>query len=168
MVHNAHIISGGAEFCTNALGAFDGGIKIDIDNFRTESISKIVFDGSNRLQGMIGLRAQGAGGTYSSGFFTGGSGVRLINLMTTPGPVASPQAPPASGSAWSNFYYRDAWITLSATTITGVTITGQSGAGGVAQNGLAGSPATYTFFLPTGCSYTPTYTGTLTHTVTLA
>jgi hypothetical protein len=172
MVHNAHIVSAAAELCTNAVGAFDGGIKIDIDNLRTEATSKMLFDPSSRLQGTIGVRDQNSGGVYKalgSWVASGaGTGVRLINLMTTPGPIASPQATVASGSAWFNGYFRDAWITLSATTITALTITGLGGtATPVAQNGLAGSPATYGFFLPSGCSYTATYTGTLSHTVTL-
>lgn len=167
MVHNIHGISGGAEACANALGGFDGGIKVDIDNFRTESNGKIIFDPSNRLQGTIGLRNQGSSGTYNSNFVTAGTGVgvRIVNLMTTPGPIAAPQAAPATSVAWPNFYYRDAWITLSATTITGLTITGQGGTA-VAQ-AIPASATTYAFFLPSGCSYTPTYTGSLTHTVTL-
>jgi hypothetical protein len=87
--------------------------------------------------------------------------ISLKSLECIPGPVASPQAAPSSGSAWNNYYYRDAWITLSATTITALSIDS------TAQKGLAGSPAAYAFFLPAGHSYTPTYTGTLTHTVTL-
>jgi hypothetical protein len=52
-------------------------------------------------------------------------------------------------------------VTLHATTITAVSIDG------TAQNGLQSSPATYAFPLPAGHSYTPAYTGVLTHTVTL-
>lgn len=169
MVHNAHILSGGAEFCANALGAdVTGGIKIDIDNFRTESVGKQVLDASSRLQGTIGLRCQGTTGQYSSSFINAGTvtGMRIVNMMTTPGPISAPQAPVASGSPWPNYYYRDAWITLSATTITGLTITSQGGGTTVAQAVPSGA-TTYGFFLPSGCSYTWTGTGTLAHTVTL-
>lgn len=86
--------------------------------------------------------------------------LKMLDLTQTYGPVASPQAPPASTVAWFNGYYRDAWITLSATTITALSIDSTAQA-------ISGSPATYSFLLPSGHSYTPTYTGTLTHTVTL-
>ena len=162
MTHAGFIGKATVEGCTNAVGFFDGGIKLDIASLCTESISsKQVFDPSNRGQGVIVVRPQNAGGFYGSSWVNGGSGVRLINGMTNAGPLASPQAAPSSGSAWTNYYYRDAWITLSATTITALSIDS------TAQNGLAGSPATYTFLLPSGHAYTPTYTGTLTHTVTL-
>lgn len=93
----------------------------------------------------------------------------VLLLATDNGNVApsgSPHAVASSGSPWFNGYTRDAWLTLNATTITAVTITGQNGVT-VTQNGLAGSPAAYALFLPSGGSYTATYTGTLTHTVTL-
>lgn len=165
MVHNAHILSGGAEFCSNALGAFDGGIKIDIDNFRTESVGKQVLDPSNRLQGTIGLRCQGTTGQYSAGFINAGTvtGMRIVNMMTTPGPLASPQAAPATTVAWPNYYYRDAFIevALSGGTFSAFTVDA------VSKPAAVGAAA-YAFMLPAGHSYTPTYSaGTLTHAVTL-
>jgi hypothetical protein len=87
-------------------------------------------------------------------------GIKLVNLYGPHGPLASPHAPPASGAAWSNFYYQDAWITLSATTsISALSIDS------TAQNIAAG--AKQQLYLPAGHSYTPTYTGTLSHSVTL-
>ena len=115
---------------------------------------------SNYLTGQIGFGYNGTG-AYGNLTVTGGTALRFFDLMQATGPVASPQAPPSSGSAWANQYYRDAWITLHATTITALSINS------TAQNGLATSPASYTFLLPAAQSYIPTYTGTLTHTVTL-
>jgi hypothetical protein len=166
MVHHSLIDHCQAENCTNAIIQVDGGVKrLLITSLGTESISgsSIVYDPSNLLYGEVNLLAQGSSGGYQSGGFAGGHGLnlRIQNKMTTTGPISSPQAPPSSGSAWPNYYYRDAWITLSATTITALSIDSTT------QNGLGSSPATYTFLLPAGHSYTPTYTGTLTHTVSL-
>ena len=170
MVHNAHIVSAGAELSTNGLGAFPtGSIKIDIDNFRTESLGKQIFDPSNQLQGTVGLRCQGATGTYNTGFVTAGNatGVSLINLMSSPGPLSGAAAgdpgPPATTVAWANFYYRHALVTatLAGGTFTSLTV------GAVAQAAAAGA-STFTFMLPAGQSYTPVYSaGTLTHQITL-
>jgi hypothetical protein len=169
MVHNGHGISAGVEYCTNAVGALDGLVRLDIDNLRTESVGKIVFDPSNRLQGTIYLRDQGASGQYKSGYLNGGAGDRLVSLMTQPGPISAPNQPVAAGgTAWQNFYYRDAWIEVNASggTFTSLTITGQNGTA-VAQPGAVGA-SSYRFMLASGCSYTPVLSGgTLTHTVTL-
>lgn len=127
-----------------------------------------IVGGTNAL-GQVNVCANGSSGASLSAAMSSGlnansspiGGLRVINTDMTAGPVSSPSAPPASGAAWANPYWRDAWVTLHATTITGVSIDS------TAQNGLATSPASYTFLLPSGHSYTPTYTGTLTHTVTL-
>jgi hypothetical protein len=162
MTHSARGKYSSVEACTNAVGAFDGNVKMSIETLDVESTSKLVFDPSNRLAGTIGYTGDTANTVYQTASINNSAtGVRCINLATPSGPVASPHAAPASGAAWLNGYYRDAWITLSATTITALNIDS------TAQNGLGASPATYTFLLPSGHSYTPTYTGTLTHTVSL-
>lgn len=173
MVHAGLIVDLQAENSTNLAAPNGSGLmRLDLVNAQTESItgSSLVFDTSNQLQGTWHIRAQGSAGVYqANGFIATGSGcrgLRFINELTSPGPVSGPQAAPAAGTAWPNWYLRDAWITLAATTITGLTITGQSTTA-VAQNGLAGSPATYSFLLPSGASYTWTGTGTASHTVTL-
>lgn len=88
--------------------------------------------------------------------------VKILALAQSLGPVASPQAAPATTVAWNNFYYRDAEITL---TVAGGTLTALS-IDSTAQT-VSGTPTFYRFSLPAGHAYTPTYTGTLTHTVTL-
>lgn len=172
MVHNAHLDDWGVEFCSNAVGGLDGLIRIDIDNLRTESTGKVVFDPSNRLQGRICVRDQGASGAYKSGWANGGTGVILVNLMTTPGPLSGPAAgdsgPPATTVTWHNYYYLNAWITvsLSGGTFTSLNLVSQSGTS-VAQPNAAGA-STYSFMAGSGTGYVPAYSaGTLTHTVTL-
>jgi len=167
MVHNGHILSAGVEFCTNALGAFDGVVRMDVDNIRTESTSKVVFDPPNRFNGYAKVRDQGAAGAYKSGWANGGTGMSLYNLMTTPGALSGAASgdpgPPATTVAWTNFYYRDALVTAS---LAGGTFTSLS-VGAVAQAAAAGA-AVFTFLLPAGLAYTPVYgAGTLTHQVTL-
>ena len=164
MVHNGHIVSAGAEFCTNAVGGFDGGIRLDIDNLRTESTSKIIFDTSNRLQGRFGVRDQGAAGAYKSrvGERRHGRHPHQPDDDTRADRIAAGTA--ATTVAWVNYYYRDAWITVALSggnTFTSLNI------GSVAQPNAAGA-ATYSFMLGAGQSYTPAYSaGTLTHTVAL-
>lgn len=167
MVHNGHIVSAGVELCTNGVGAFDGGVKLDIDNLRTESLSKQVFDPSNRLQGTFGLRCQGTTGTYNAAFLNSATGVSLINLMSSPGALAGAATgdpgPPATTVAWVNYYYRHALVTA---TLAGGTFTTLN-VGAVAQAAAVGV-AVFTFLLPAGQSYTPTYgAGALTHQITL-
>jgi hypothetical protein len=168
MVHHGHISTLQAENCTNMLGPVGtGSIHLDIDSAGTESLSAQIFDSSSQIQGRVGLKAQNSGGTYKSGGFMsgglGGLGLEIINTLTVPGPITTPQAPAGFASPWPNYYYAKAWVTLSATTITGVTITGANNVA-VAQNVPAGA-ATYSFMLGAGASYTAAGTGTLTHTV---
>lgn len=128
----------------------------------TEGNTFILHDPGNLATGRINFQGIDALNGYmnTGAIQSGGTGVKLIALGQQSGPVTVPQAPPASGSAWANLYYRDAWITLSATTITAVSIDGTAQA-------VPAAATTYTLFLPSGHSYTPTYTGVLTHTVTL-
>lgn len=161
----AHGLQGGylsAENCDSGVVGLGAASRVNITQLDIENCSNAIYDPHNYLNGYVGLRENSsippAYGTFS---INGAAALRIIALDAAPGPVGSPQAPPASNAAWANLYYRDAWITLHATTITALSIDS------TAQNGLAGSPATYSFLLPSGHSYTPTYTGTLTHTVTL-
>jgi hypothetical protein len=93
---------------------------------------------------------------------TAGFAMRITNLRQLPGPVASPSAPPSSTSAWQNTYWRDAEVTLS---VSGGTLTVLS-IDSVDQY-IPASCVVWKFVLPSGHSYTPTYTGSLSHTVTL-
>lgn len=160
--HGAHVFYVSSEANNQACGVLSTGanLKIDIDQIDYESngTQYLLFDTANLYVGTIQFRNVGTG--YLVAITNGGSQARMINLDQPRGPVASPQAPPASGSAWVNYYYRDAWITLSATTsVTALSIDS------TAQLITAG--AKQAFLLPAGHSYTPAYTGTLTHTVTL-
>lgn len=166
MVHAVTVVRASVEGCINALGVFDEG-KIDMI-LDTESVTSIVRDinggaATSVIHGTVRMRGDIGEGYSGSGVLSGGSGgtnLRLLNDNNAPGAVASPQAPPASAAAWLNAYYQPAFITLSATTITALSVDG------VAQH-IPASAATFAFMLPPGRSYTPTYTGTLTHTVTL-
>lgn len=180
MVHSAFLGNVQAENCTNMMGMAStnaagnngtGTARIDVMNLQIESTGPI-YDPGNQIQGTIHVRSQGQSGAYNaSGYLSGSSGgqqLRVINEMTTPGPVTSPHAVAASGSPWFNGYTRDGWFTLSATTITGLSITGQNGVT-VAQAVPSGA-TTYAFMLPSGASYTWAGTSTptpLTHTITL-
>ena len=98
-------------------------------------------------------------------FHPDGTAIDLSTPVDPIGPVSAPSAAPATTVAWVNPYSRNAFVTLSATGITAVSITGPN-AVTVAQKVPSGA-TTFNFILPKGASYTPTYTGTLTHTVTL-
>jgi hypothetical protein len=135
--------------------------------------SGIVYDSNNVTYGSVGFRVTGTNfftnpgitpGYYTSAPVSGAANLRLVQLHMPAGPVSSPAAAPATTVAWFNGYYRDAWITVALSgghTFTSLNIDA------VAQPNAA-SAGTYQFLLPSGHSYTPTYSaGTLTHTVTL-
>ncbi len=170
MVHSGVINYCTVQYCRNGVGAYDGTIRLDVGRMNLESTSIWVYDPSDRLIGSIGVWYQGSINNYSAALttnttFGAAPQVSVTNLNTVPGPLSSPQAPPGSSpGTWFNGYFVPVWVTLSATTITALTITGMDGTA-VAQGGLAGSPASYQFPLGPGWSYTATWTGTLTHTV---
>jgi hypothetical protein len=127
-----------------------------------------ISDAANLLVGTVWFDDLGATQYYSASVYTGSSNLKVLHLGSTmAGPVSSPQAAPATTVAWPNRYYQDAEITLSvaAGTLSALTITGIGGTA-VSQT-VPASSTFYRFTLPSGASYTPTYTGTLTHTVTL-
>lgn len=160
--HGAYVHYASVEACSQAVGVLSTGasVKMQIDQLDYEGpTTYVLYDPSNLFTGEIRFRNVGSG-YLSSVTNSASAGVRLYSLDAGAGPVTSPQAPPGSGTAWTNAYYRDAWISMSASTITAVKIDSTSQA-------VTGNPATYTFLLPSGHSYTPTFTGTLTHTVTL-
>jgi hypothetical protein len=172
MVHAALLVDVQAENCNTAVAPNGTGtMRIDILDLQTESIasSALVFDTTSQLQGTFHLRAQGSAGNYTAnGWLSGGSGgalLRIVNELTTPGPVSAPHAVAASGSPWFNGYTRDAFITMAATTITVMTITGPNGV--TVTQAIPTGATTYQVVVPPNGSYTATYTGTLTHNVTL-
>lgn len=134
-----------------------------VASLHCENATNIVYDTSNEMYGEVRFEQQGAPGTYYSFLRNGGKNIKVTADSNAPGPVASPQAPPVTGVAWMNGYGHDAEITVS---VSGGTMTTLS-IDGVDQIIPAGC-VVWKFFLPEGHSYTPTYTGTFSHTVTLA
>jgi hypothetical protein len=165
-----HGIRGGhlsAEDCGFAVGVysalpFGNTVKGTIAQVDVES-SSLLFDTDSLMSGAIKVMANNTPG-YATYSVTGGELVTIRELMAPPGPISSPHAAPNSTDAWVNSYNCDLWMTLSATTVTVVTITSASGT--AVNQAIPAAATTYAFVLPNGCSYTPTYTGTLTHTVT--
>lgn len=170
--HGMRVNYASVEACTNALGfSVENTQKfVDISMVDMETCGGLVYDPNNNAYGTVGFRwcGSGAAPTYFSSMpganSSGGTNLRFIQLHYPSGPVASPQAPPATTVAWFNGYYRDAWITVSLSggnTFTSLNIDS------TAQPNAAGA-GKYEFLLPSGHSYTPAYSaGTLTHTVTL-
>jgi hypothetical protein len=160
--HGAHLHYASVEACSQAMGVLSTGsvVKIQVDQLDYEGPTTfLLYDTANLSAGEIRFRNAGTG--YLSSLTNTASGsIRLYNLDQPAGPVGSPQSPPANNAAWVNYYWRDAWVTLSATTVTALKIDATA-------QGISGSPATYSFLLPSGHSYTPTFTGSLTHTVSL-
>ncbi len=163
-VHGCQINYADVQYCTNGVGFTNGGTKLDILKLETENVSKLVYDPGNLGSGTIRLRNSTV---YGSSFANSAAGMTIINTQAVPGPVASPQAPPTTGNPWVNYYYLNAWITvtLSGGTFTSLNLSNAAGTS-VAQPNAAGAAA-YGFMLGAGQSYTPAYSGTLTHTVTL-
>jgi hypothetical protein len=81
--------------------------------------------------------------------------MRINNLRLNPGPMSSPPSPPSSGSP-STAIFRDTEVTLSLSggTLTALTIDS------VDQH-IPAACVLWKFTLPSGHTYTPTYTGTL-------
>lgn len=162
--HGGRIRYASCEGNINALGFRDGVCHLTIDTLDVENNNTTIYDPQSFGNGTIGIR--GLGQSYVTGVANGGLALKQVNLDMVPGPVSSPQAAPSSGSAWFNGYYRDAEIALSVSggSLSALTITG---AGNTISQAVPASTAYYRFTLPAGQSYTPTFTGTLTHTVTL-
>jgi hypothetical protein len=167
---SAHPVHGGslsAEACGFAVGAFNAlpfgnSVKVRIEHVAIESAG-LLFDSANLMSGSIGVTQNGSP-AYGAYAVTGGTGVKVYELMALNGPLASPQAPPSFGSPWVNQYNTDLFITMSATTITGCTITGPTGI--AKPQAVPAGATTYWILLPENCSYTPAGTGTLAHNVT--
>lgn len=90
------------------------------------------------------------------------SNLKVIDEMRNRGPMASPPSAPASGSA-SAAIYRDAtWYVSAATSISAVSV------GGTATGLTGGAGVVVAIPVPSGYTFTPTYTGAMTvHAVVL-
>lgn len=148
-----------AEICTTAI-QYTGtsAFPLIIGYMDTEQISTWhVQDTQNALYGSVMVHTNSG----QPPAVLGGSHLRIIYDLLSPGAVASPTAPPSSGNAWKN-YYCDAEVTVSVSggTMTALLIDS------VDQH-IPANCVLWKFSLPSGHSYTPTYTGTLAHDVTL-
>jgi hypothetical protein len=137
---------------------------LDLENYNSVIASASTAGINGCLQGVVWFEDLNGPGNYYGSLQTNCLNLKLLDMTQTVGPVASPHAAPATTVAWGNYYYRDAWITVSLSggnTFTSLNIDA------TAQPNAAGA-STYQFLLPSGHTYTPTYSaGTLTHTVTL-
>lgn len=122
---------------------------LDVEETGSGNFSHVytVDDGSNNLRGEIRvhilnkLGTQGGDPTLNSA-----TKVKVINLGTAPG-ASTAIALPSTGVA-STPIYRDAFVALSGGTVTAVSVDGVTG------YSAAG------FLVPSGKTFTPTYTGT--------
>jgi hypothetical protein len=158
MPHAARVYYASVEGGTNALGFFDGLVRIDVDTIDAETVACMCFDPSNRGQGRIGIRTDNFGYMTASFVVNSGTGLEIRSLDNTPGPVTSgAPAAPATTVAQVNAFYRDAFVTISAvTSISAVSV--DATALGLA----AGAGVAVGFFVPSGHSWKATYSGTLT------
>lgn len=148
-----------------------GYVSMNIDALGLETFASghIVHGDSNGyLSGQINFESlQASGQTTNRPFYsslTDAVSIKLVSMEVLPGPALTTgsAAPPASTHAFNNYYYRDAWVTVALTSGT----FGSLNIDGTAQPNAAGA-STYQFLLPAGHAYTPTYSGTLSHTLTL-
>lgn len=147
-----------AEFCGSAVVGLSPA-KIDISTLDVETVTNVIFDPGNRLTGTAGVRINGSVG-YGTFAVNGAANYKLIALDAAPGAITSPQGAPASNTAWVNEYDRDVEVTMSFSggTLSALSITG----GGESVSQIVPASCTwYRFTLPSGQSFTPTFTGTV-------
>lgn len=113
----------------------------------------IVSDPNNGAYGTIGVGSNGSdGGTLSAALSNSSTGVnggrhlKVINLDQTIGSVAAPSIP-ASTVAFQNPFWRDAAVSISGGTVTGVAVDGQTQ--------VTSTPCTV--YVPSGRTVTLTY-----------
>jgi len=150
------------EACSSGIVGLGSSSNVLIARIDGENLGTAIYDPHNYLAGQIGVTSNGSA-SYGGVGVNGGANLRVIDLHQNPGPVSSPQAAPATTVAWPNEYYRDAEITLS---VSGGTLSALKT--DAVSEILPASCTLYKFTVPAGHSYTPTYTGTLTHTVKLS
>ena len=156
MPHAGQLNYVSAEVCQQAIGFLDNTINIDVETLDVESAGAF-FDPNNYGIGTIGWRVNGSGHYQDGGIGTGGANLRVIQKNMPPGPqTAGAPAAPASTVPQFNWYYRDAqvWLSTSGGSITAVSV------GGLTLPITAGTDVG-PVAVPSGKSYTVTYTGTL-------
>lgn len=176
--HAASGVSWSCEETTSPIACIEGAVtwagyqlggyaSINIAALGLETFSTFIVSGDSngRLTGVIWFEwlrnvAQSTSQPYNSSPLADHLSVQLLAIECNPGPVASPPGPPSSTAAWLNGYYHPVEVTLS---VSGGTISALL-VDSVAELLPAGC-VLYKFAVPAGHSYTPTYTGTPTHTV---
>lgn len=137
--HGAHIRYASVEWCTNSVQSSpstNGGAneRIIIDMLDLEDApaggswvpTAHIADAGDYLLGDINfLRVLSGTGDVTGLTVNGGTGLRLRDLSRPPGNVAAP-AIPASATAYTNPFYRDAAVNISGGTVTAITVAGAS------------------------------------------
>jgi hypothetical protein len=164
MPHAARIKYASVEGSGQACGFQSGTVNLDIDTLDAETVTNQIYDPNNLGIGTVGSRT-GPNPTYNTGGINGAAGMRMWTLDAITGPLSAPQAAPGNGVAWGNGYRYNLQIAFTAaTSLTGITITGNNGV--TKALAIPAGATTCIFTLPAMSSYTPTYTGAGSHTVT--
>ena len=160
VVHGARIGYWSCQNVTTAIKSVgtSGTMPLVIDLFDSAgTITTDVSDANGTLVGSVNwYHDVSAGPNVAAGF-----ALKITNLKVNPGPMSSPPAAPSSGSA-STAIFKDTEVTLSLSggTLTALTIDS------VDQH-IPASCVLWKFFLPSGHTFTPTYTGALANDVTV-
>jgi hypothetical protein len=158
------------ENCNGCI-ATDGGssakleCNITLDGENTVISGDDVSDGGNELYGVLYWSDQFR--TGASPAVSGAGNLKIVNNMLGPGPMASPPSAPSSTDA-STPLYRDAlWYVSASGGITVVVLT-DAADNSFTTGQTAGDNAVIPVDVPSGSTFTPTYSGTMTvHGVTL-
>lgn len=152
MPHSGRIHHASVEACSNILvvASASGLTRLNIDMLDVES-SGLIWDGNNLLWGTINIcyNAQPSYGNPEALAGTlggGGEYLRLISNDYLPGHVASTDSVPASGTAYTNGYMRDAAVTVSGGSVTDIAV-----------DGISTGSASGTVVVPAGKTLTLTY-----------
>jgi hypothetical protein len=119
---------------------------IFIAALQCEDSGVLVYDPSNSLHGEVHIE-QLSIALPSSAVVNGAKNLRVIYDEIARGPVGSPPAVPASGTALQNGYWRDATVVVSGGTVSQIAVDGVS-------QGVTSGP----ILVPTGSTITLTYT----------
>lgn len=160
VTHGAHIGYWSCQIATVAIrcSATGGTMPLIIDFFDSAgTITTDVDDANGCLVGSMNWSHD----VSTSPTVIAGTTMKITNLRLRPGPMSSPPSPPSSTSA-STPIFRDTKITLS---LSGGTLTALS-IDSVDQH-IPANCVLLSFDLPSGHTYTPTYTGTLSNDVTV-
>lgn len=153
--HRNIITYASIENCTQCIVfASTATMKVDILSADIEwGTGYIVNDSHNVAYGTIGIGSNGGDGTslstaLSSGTtgVNGGANLKVINLDQNPGVVAAPTLP-TSGTALTNSFWRDASVSITGGTVTGISVSGTTI--------FTSTPATV--FVPSGRTITLMY-----------